>query len=85
MWNPRKLGIEGETLGHVHFAIDYLRSPEVNCLGDRLCIIGAGNVAMDVARTALRNGVREVTVLSRLGKEDITVRQHEVDLLGLMV
>lgn len=79
VWNPRKLGIKGETLGHVHFAIDYLRNPEVYSLGDRLCIIGAGNVAMDVARTALRNGVREVTVLFLLGKDDITARQHEVD------
>ena len=48
VWKPNTLGIKGETLGHVHYAIDYLKNPDVYTLGDRVCIIGAGNVAMDV-------------------------------------
>ena len=63
VWSPKKLDIKGESLGHVHFAIDYLKSPSVYTLGKKVVILGAGNVAMDVARTAVRNGVREVIIM----------------------
>ena len=55
VWRPKKLGIPGESLGHVHFAIDYLVDPDVYDLGEHLAVIGAGNSAMDVARTAKRH------------------------------
>lgn len=80
VWKPRTLGIEGESLGHVHYAIDYLKSPEEYNLGNRLCIIGAGNVAMDVARTAKRNGVQEVFILYRGGFDTMTAEKSEVQL-----
>ena len=51
---PNRLGLLGETLGHVHFAIDFLKKPTVYELGKRVAVIGAGNVAMDVARSAIR-------------------------------
>ena len=79
VWRPRKLGIKGETLGHVHFAIEYLRNPDVYDLGRRVLIIGAGNVAMDVARTALRHGSREVTVMCNRGESSVTARKVEVE------
>jgi glutamate synthase (NADPH/NADH) small chain len=79
VWKPKSLGILGESLGHVHYAIDYLKNPSVYHLGERLCIIGAGNVAMDVARTAVRNGVREVFIMYRSGPEHITAEKHEVE------
>lgn len=79
VWNPKKIGIKGESLGHVHYAIDYLKNPEVYSLGDRLTVIGAGNVAMDVARTALRKGVKQVTVLFRRGEENMPARAYEVE------
>lgn len=79
VWNPRKLGIKGETLGHVHFGIDYLRNPGAYRLGDRVVVIGAGNVAMDVARTVLRHGVRDVTIMARSGRERLSARKHEID------
>lgn len=60
VWRPKKLGIPGESLGHVHFAIDYLVDPDVYDLGEHLAVIGAGNSAMDVARTALRKGTKKV-------------------------
>lgn len=63
-WKPRALHIKGETLGNVHFAINYLNNPEVYKLGENVIIIGAGNAAMDVARTAVRNGARKVTCFS---------------------
>lgn len=65
VWWPNTLHIKGETLGHVHYAIHYLVNPDVYELGDRVIIIGAGNAAMDVARTAIRHGSRYVTVFSR--------------------
>ncbi len=64
-WRPRKLGIPGETFGNVFYAINYLNNPDVYELGDKVAIIGAGNAAMDVARTAIRHGSREVTVYVR--------------------
>ena len=77
VWRPKKMGIQGESLGHVHFAIDYLVDPDVYDLGDRLAVIGAGNSAMDVARTALRKGVRHVSVLCR--RNEAAASAREVD------
>ncbi len=79
VWKPRKLGIKGESLGNVHYAIDYLKNPEVYNLGEKVCVIGAGNVAMDVARTALRKGSREVSLMYRKGMEDISASKYEVE------
>jgi glutamate synthase (NADPH) small chain len=64
VWKPNTLKIPGETLGHVHYGINYLNSPESFRLGDNVLVIGAGNAAMDVARTAIRQGVRQVTAFS---------------------
>lgn len=64
VWRPNTLKIPGETFGNVHFAIHYLRNPEVYDLGEKVAVIGAGNAAMDVARTAIRHGCRDVTVFS---------------------
>ena len=64
-WKPRKLGVPGETFGHVFYAINYLNNPDVYELGDKVAIIGAGNAAMDVARTAIRHGSKDVTVYVR--------------------
>ena len=64
VWRPNTLKIKGETYGNVHFAINYLNNPSVYKLGDRVTIIGAGNAAMDVARTVVRNGCRKVTCFS---------------------
>ena len=77
VWKPNTLHIKGESLGNVHFAINYLTNPEVYALGDSLNIIGAGNSAMDVARTALRHGCRKVTVFSRSEKLAASVAEVE--------
>ena len=75
VWQPRALHIKGETLGHVHFAINYLNNPDSFRLGERVIVIGAGNAAMDVARTALRKGVRQLTCFSRT--PEAAASQHE--------
>ena len=77
-WRPRKLGIPGETFGNVFYAINYLNNPDVYSLGDRVAVIGAGNAAMDVARTAVRHGSRHVTVLVRGEKVDASAEEFEM-------
>jgi glutamate synthase (NADPH) small chain len=77
---PNRLGLLGETLGHVHFAIDYLKSPHAYKLGKRVAIVGAGNVALDAARTAIRKEHSEVTVLNYKGAEEMTADKSEVEM-----
>ncbi len=64
VWRANTLHIKGETFGNVHYAINYLNNPSVYNLGERVTVIGAGNAAMDVARTVVRNGSRDVTCFS---------------------
>ncbi len=79
VWNAKKLNIKGETLGNVHYAIDYLKSPEVYDLGKTVCVIGAGNVAMDAARVAKRRGAKHVYVVYRKGFEQMTATNKEIE------
>ena len=77
---PNRLGLLGETLGHVHFAIDFLKSPSSYDLGKTVAVIGVGNVAMDVARTALRQeGVEKVMLLNNRGEEGITATKVDYE------
>ncbi|MGE4290564.1 MAG: NAD(P)-dependent oxidoreductase [Desulfovibrio sp.] len=83
VWNPRPLRVTGETLGHVHYAINYLKNPDSYWIGKKVAVIGAGNVAMDVARTALRKGAEEVTILYRRGEEQMTATRYDYDYAKL--
>lgn len=65
VWRPKTLGVKGESLGNVHYAIDYLANPDAYDLGEKVAIIGMGNSAMDVARTVIRHGARRVTLYAR--------------------
>lgn len=78
VWNPRRLDIKGESLGHVHYAIDYLRSPKSYDLGEKVVVIGAGNVAMDASRSAKHYGSRDVYVAYRRDFEDMTATKAEI-------
>ena len=75
VWKANTLGIKGESLGHVHYGIHYLNNPSVYKLGEKVIVIGAGNAAMDVARTAIRNGSRKVTCFSLAKK--VAASDHE--------
>lgn len=78
---PNRLGLLGETLGHVHFAIDYLRAPGAHEPGSRVVVVGAGNVAIDAARTALRQGDGvSVTVINNRREQDVTATREEFRL-----
>ena len=75
VWKPNSLHIKGETFGNVHFGINYLNNPDSYHLGETVIVIGAGNAAMDVARTAIRKGVRRLTCFS-ITKE-VAASQYE--------
>ncbi len=75
VWKPNALHIKGETFGHVHFGINYLNNPDSYKLGEKVIVIGAGNAAMDVARTAMRKGSRDITCFS-LSKK-VAASQYE--------
>jgi glutamate synthase (NADPH) small chain len=76
---PKRLGLLGETLGHVHFAIDYLKSPDAYKLGKKVSIVGGGNVAIDAARTAIRKAHCEATILYR-GEAEMAASKSEVEM-----
>jgi formate dehydrogenase beta subunit len=76
------MDIEGEDNPKVLGGIDFLR--EVNLgksveLGNRVAIIGGGNSAMDSARTALRLGAREVTIIYRRTRAEMPASPEEID------
>lgn len=75
VWKPNTLQIKGETFGNVHYAINYLANPDSYKLGERVTVIGAGNAAMDVARTAMRKGAQQVTCFSL--RKKIAASQYE--------
>ena len=76
VWRPRTIGIQGESLGNVHFGINYLANPGAHQLGLTVAVIGMGNVAMDVARTALRHGAQHVALYER--EKKATASSHEI-------
>ena len=86
---PFFVGIEGEELNGVYSANEFLirtnlmkayKFPEYDTpliVGKRVGVIGSGNVAMDSARSALRNGA-EVFILYRRTKEHSPAREEEL-------
>ena len=81
VWRPNTLHIKGESLGNVHYAINYLQNPDVYHLGSRVIVIGAGNAAMDVARTAIRHGTRHLECFSL--SSHITASEYEASYAKL--
>ncbi|HQP24423.1 MAG TPA: FAD-dependent oxidoreductase [Smithellaceae bacterium] len=77
---PNKLGLLGETIGNVYYAIDYLKSPEAYRLGKNVAVVGAGNVALDAARMAIRNidPGGTVTIVNSLPEEEMTGNRREI-------
>ena len=79
----KKTGIEGENSRGVISAVELLRGigdgelPDFT--GRRVVVIGGGNVAMDVTRSAIRLGADRVTCVYRRRKEDMTALPEEVE------
>ena len=80
---PQELGIPGErgTSG-VHHGVAFLRRVslgEAVALGQRVVVVGGGNTAIDTARTALRLGAKEVTLVYRRTRAEMPAHAREVD------
>ncbi|MDI6708436.1 MAG: NADPH-dependent glutamate synthase [Candidatus Thermoplasmatota archaeon] len=87
---PMFLGIEGENLSCIYSANEFLtrvnlmsayKFPEYDTpvkVGKRVAVIGAGNVAMDSARCALRMGAEYVWIVYRRSEEEMPARKEEV-------
>ena len=76
-----KLGIEGEDLPGVIPGVDYLRDLNEGkdvSLGDRVAVIGGGNVAIDVVRSAVRQGSKDVFIVYRRSREEMPALDEEV-------
>ncbi len=79
----RKIGIEGEDAQGVVSAVELLRAigddemPDYTGLD--IVVIGGGNVAMDVARSAIRLGARSVKIAYRRRRKDMTALPEEVE------
>lgn len=77
----KKLGIEGEDLEGVYHGLDFLRDVRLGKripLGERVAVIGGGNVAIDAARTARRLGAEEVFIIYRRSRVEMPAHQEEV-------
>ncbi len=78
----RKLGLPGEDAEGVESAVEMLRAVGDDELpdyrGQRVCVIGGGNVAMDVARTSVRCGAEKVTIVYRRRVADMTAQDEEI-------
>ncbi len=79
----RKIGIEGEDAAGVVSAVEMLRAigdekmPDYRGLD--VVVVGGGNVAMDVARSAVRLGAKSVKIAYRRRKIDMTALPEEVE------
>jgi len=78
----KTLGIEGEDLQGVYPGVEFLR--EVNLgkdirLGDRVAVVGGGNVAMDSVRTALRTGSAKPFVIYRRSYDEMPANKEEIE------
>ncbi len=76
-----ELGAEGGDLDGVIGAVEFLRQVNLGHkppLGKRVAVIGGGNAAIDAARSALRLGAKEVSVLYRRLREDMPAQEEEI-------
>ncbi|MBI4334136.1 MAG: FAD-dependent oxidoreductase [Chloroflexi bacterium] len=76
-----KLGIEGEDLKGVISGVGLLRDASLGKpggLGQKVAVVGGGNVAIDAARTALRLGAKEVTIVYRRSRQEMPASAEEI-------
>lgn len=88
---PYFMNISGEDISGVYSANEYLtranlmnarrfpREPTPIKVGDKVAVVGGGNVAMDAARVAKRLGAAEVDVVYRRTRREMPARADEVD------
>lgn len=79
----KKIDIEGQETEGIISAVEVLRkngdNEPLDFSGKNIAVIGGGNVAMDVARTALRLGAEKVRIIYRRRRADMTAMEEEVE------
>jgi NADPH-dependent glutamate synthase beta subunit-like oxidoreductase len=78
----RKLGLEGEDAAGVITGVDFLRNVALNegvKLEGQTIVIGGGNVAIDVARTAVRVGASKVDMYCLENREEMPALEEEIE------
>jgi NADPH-dependent glutamate synthase beta subunit-like oxidoreductase len=73
--------MEGASLQGVVGAVEFLRELNIGktpFVGERVAVIGGGNTAIDAARSALRLGAKEVTILYRRTREEMPAQEAEI-------
>jgi heterodisulfide reductase subunit A-like polyferredoxin len=76
-----KLGVDGEALQGVIPGVEFLRDAALGkslSIGQRVAVIGGGNVAIDAARTALRSGAKSVMILYRRSRQEMPANEEEI-------
>lgn len=76
------LNVEGEALNGVFHSHEFLKDVTAGkqvSLGDKVVVIGGGNVAIDAARTAKRLGAKDVTIVYRRSEEEMPAHGKEVE------
>ena len=76
------MGMEGEDTGGVVDGADFLRAVSLGQevkLGERVAVIGGGNVAIDAARTALRLGAQEASIIYRRTRAEMPASPEEIE------
>lgn len=81
---PQSMGVEGEDKGYEGFVwgVDYLRELNLNRpmrIGERLAVVGGGNVAMDCVRCSLRRGFKEVNLIYRRSRAEMPADHEEIE------
>ena len=75
------IGCPGDDLPGVFTGIDFLRDVNLGkevSVGKSVAVIGGGNVAIDVARTAVRLGAENVTIVYRRGRDEMPAADDEI-------
>jgi len=76
------MGMEGEDTGGVVDGADFLREVSLGQevkLGERVAVVGGGNVAIDAARTALRLGAKDVSIIYRRTRAEMPASPEEIE------
>jgi NADH-quinone oxidoreductase subunit F len=77
-----KIGVKGESGSGVMDCAEFLRrvslGKEVE-VGDKVAVVGGGNAAIDAARTALRLGAKEVSIVYRRTQAEMPANPEEVE------
>lgn len=77
-----KLNVPGEDLQGVLHGVDFLQRVNLGeklYPGDRVAVIGGGNVAMDAVRTSVRMGAKEVFILYRRSRAEMPASPEEIE------